>query len=151
MLNCFASDLEVSEPVRTGTITLYPCKSSSSLAHVRLGSVIISNLLRSVQQLDAARCELLHIVNMSSPASKAKQPSIHAFFGGPAKKTAPAVKEKEKPPQVDKPEKKKRSAPASQAADGKDEVQVRFTPLLVILFPQLGADGKSSSRNQHQS
>lgn len=75
---------------------------------------------------------------MSSPVSKAKQPSIHAFFGGASAKKPPAAAqadtgkvEKAKPAQVKKTEKKKRSAPGSQAADGKNAGQVRFTPLSV--------------------
>ena len=80
----------------------------------------------SQQQLDAV---------MSSPVSKAKQPSIHAFFAGASvKKPAASVQggagrvEKAKTAQEQlKTEKKKRSAPGGEADDGKKALQVQFT------------------------
>lgn len=117
-------DLESCSPIQT-SIPTFKLRAYRllHLPNVRSGSLVFKFVAGSQQQL---------AVVMSSPGPKAKQPSIHAFFGGAsAKKLAASAEigagkvEKTKPAQTQQTEKKKRSVSGCQAGDGKNAPQVQ--------------------------
>jgi hypothetical protein len=71
---------------------------------------------------------------MSSPVSKAKQPSIHAFFSGASKKKPAAGAGKEEKAKQDQVQLgTKRSEPDCETADDTNKDQVWFIRLLDVL------------------